>query len=230
MSKSKKNIIDPQQIIDNYGADAVRLFILSDSPPEKDVQWSERGMEAAFKFIQKLWMLHKKILNNNSTIAQNKNDEDLNIFTNTIIDKITKNLENFHYNVIVANLYEIYNFFNEKIKTDLNKKNLLENYIKILMIINPILPHFSNECLEQLNVKDNISWPKVDKNFLLKKNYIIVVQINGKKKDLITIDKEIDEKELLKKFIKMKKHLNYLKLQKLKKTIYIKNKLINLII
>ena len=60
MSKSKKNIIDPQQIIDNYGADAVRLFILSDSPPEKDVQWSERGMEAAFKFIQKLWMLHKK--------------------------------------------------------------------------------------------------------------------------------------------------------------------------
>ena len=65
MSKSKKNTIDPQQIIENFGADAVRLFILSDSPPEKDVQWSERGMESAYKFLQKLWLLHQKILNKN---------------------------------------------------------------------------------------------------------------------------------------------------------------------
>ena len=152
MSKSKKNTIDPQEIIESYGADAVRLFILSDSPPEKDVQWSERGMEAAFKFIQKLWNLHRKIATYNSTETDKKNDEDINFFTNNIIDKVTKNLENFHYNVIIANLYEIYNFFNEKIKLKLTHKNLLENYIKILKVMNPILPHFSNECLEQLKI------------------------------------------------------------------------------
>ena len=150
MSKSKKNTIDPQKIIDNYGADAVRLFILSDSPPEKDVQWSERGMEAAFKFIQKLWILHKKILTYSSTEIDKENDKEVNFFINTTIDKISKNLENFHYNVIIANFYEIYNFFNDKLKLNLDHKNLLENYTKILMIMNPILPHFSNECLEEL--------------------------------------------------------------------------------
>ena len=90
MSKSKKNTIDPQKIIDNYGADAVRLFILSDSPPEKDVQWSERGMEAAFKFIQKLWILHKKILTYNSTESVKKNDDEINFFINNKLVKFQR--------------------------------------------------------------------------------------------------------------------------------------------
>ena len=230
MSKSKKNTIDPQKIIDNYGADAVRLFILSDSPPEKDVQWSERGMEAAFKFIQKLWILHQKILTYSSTEVDKKNDEDLNFFINNIIDKISKNLENFHYNVIIANFYEIYNFFNDKLKHNLDHKNLLKNYTKILMIMNPILPHFSNECLEQLKFKEVISWPEVNKEFLIKKEYKIVVQINGKKKDLISINKEISEEELLEQINKNEKTLKLIKSKKIKKTIYIRNKLINLII
>ena len=97
MSKSKKNTIDPQKIINNFGADAVRLFILSDSPPEKDVQWSERGMESAYKFIQKLWTLNQYILDKSLNKENKKNDQSINIFTNTIIEKITKNLENFHF-------------------------------------------------------------------------------------------------------------------------------------
>ena len=113
MSKSKKNTIDPEEIIENYGADAVRLFILSDSPPEKDVQWSDQGLVASYKFIQKLWLLHNKIkekinLKNNS----NKESHELSKFTNQLIDKVTKNLEKFNYNVIVANFYETYNFIN----------------------------------------------------------------------------------------------------------------------
>ena len=103
MSKSKKNVIDPESIIENYGADSVRLFILSDSPPEKDIQWSEQGMISSFKFIQKLWILHSKIKNKIS----NKNDlikEDLefNKFTNQLINKISNNLESFSYNVIIV--------------------------------------------------------------------------------------------------------------------------------
>ena len=228
--QSLKNTIDPQKIINNYGADAVRLFILSDSPPEKDIQWSERGMEASFKFIQKLWTLHKKILNYNSTGTDKKNDNDVNFFVNTTIDKISKNLENFHYNVIIANFYEIYNFLSDKLKLNLNRENLLKNYTKILLVMNPILPHFSNECLEELKYKDIVSWPEIDKQFLSKKEYIIVIQINGKKKDLISISKEMNEEELLKQIIKNEKISKLLKSEKIKKTIYIKNKLINLIV
>ena len=230
MSKSKKNTIDPQKIINNFGADAVRLFILSDSPPEKDVQWSERGMEAAYKFIQKLWTLNQHILKKETDKKDYDNDIKINIFTNTIIEKITKNLENFHYNVIIANLYEIYNFFNGIVKKDLNKENLLHNYSKILKIMNPIIPHFSSECLEQAALKDKISWPEVDTKFLEKKEFTIVVQINGKKKNLIKIDREINEEDLLKKIYKDEKIVKYLDNLKIKKTIFIKNKLINLII
>ena len=110
MSKSKKNTIDPENIIKNYGADSVRLFILSDSPPEKDVQWSDQGMLASFKFVQKLWALNSKILDKIKDNNQNDEGKNLTKFTNQLINKITQNLEKFHYNVIVANFYEMYNF------------------------------------------------------------------------------------------------------------------------
>ncbi len=230
MSKSKKNTIDPQKIIDDYGADAVRLFILSDSPPEKDVQWSERGMEASYKFLLKLWNLHQNILKKESNNTNLESDQDINIFTNNIIEKITKNLENFHYNVIIANLHEIYNFFNEKIQKDLNYKNLLSNYTKILKIMTPVIPHFSYECLNQLNYKNEVTWPKTEAKYLEKKEFKIVIQINGKKKDLISINKELNEEDLLKTIKKNEKVNKLLSNVKIKKTIYIKNRLINLII
>ena len=126
MSKSKKNTIDPENIIKNYGADSVRLFILSDSPPEKDVQWSEQGMLASFKFIQKLWILNTKILEktkNNDDISENEN---LAKFTNQLIYKISQNLEKFHYNVIVANLHEMYNFLIKEIEKPIKTKVLIK--------------------------------------------------------------------------------------------------------
>ena len=110
MSKSKKNVIDPEKIIGSYGADAVRLFILSDSPPEKDIQWSEQGMVASYKFISKFWLLHKKIIEKLKINGKGTDNKDLNIFTNKLIKKISMNLEKFNYNVIVANIYETYNF------------------------------------------------------------------------------------------------------------------------
>ena len=120
MSKSKKNTIEPAKIIEQFGADSVRLFILSDSPPEKDVQWSEEGMIASYKFIQKLWTLHKKIkaiLDDEVKIEDKMNErtEELNKFTNQIIQKISNNLEKFNYNVIIANYHEIYNYFSKKL-------------------------------------------------------------------------------------------------------------------
>ncbi len=231
MSKSKKNTIDPQKMINNYGADAVRLFILSDSPPEKDVQWSEQGMLSSYKFIQKFWTLHTNILNiNKSNEEKNIESDDLNFFVNDILDKITKNLENFHYNVIIANLHETYNHLSQAVLNIKNKETFILNYSKILKAIIPIIPHFAFECLDSLNVQDKINWPNIDKKFLKKKIFNIVVQINGKKRCIKTFEKEISEKDLLNNLKTDEKILKFLDNKPIKKNIYIKNKLINLII
>ena len=103
----------PENIILNYGADSVRLFILSDSPPEKDVQWSEQGMMASYKFIQKLWTLHEKIKQIiNKNIKGEK--EEISKYTNQLINKVNNSLERFNYNVIIANMYEVYNYLFKK--------------------------------------------------------------------------------------------------------------------
>ena len=112
MSKSKKNIIDPEEMINVYGADSIRWFMLSDSPPERDVQWSLEGVSAAFKFIQKLWKLNNEILNKKDSPSKSE-DIFLQKSVNKTIYNVTKNLENFHYNVVIANIHEIYNLFNQ---------------------------------------------------------------------------------------------------------------------
>ena len=233
MSKSKRNTIDPQKIIESYGADAVRLFILSDSPPEKDVQWSDRGMESSYKFLQKLWFLHQNILdknNANDTYDSKGEGNEIDIFTNQIIDKVSYNLENFHYNVVIANLHEIYKFYNKLLDQPNNYKNLIFNYKKILVIMLPIVPHFASECLEQIKEAGSLSWPKINEEFLKIKEFNIVIQINGKKRDILTSNKDIKENEVLEIISNNSKCSKYLEGKKIQKTIYIKNKLMNIII
>ena len=229
MSKSKKNTIDPEKMIENYGADAVRFFILSDSPPEKDVQWSDQGMIACYKFIQKLWTLHEKIKLQVNLPSENFN-QSIEEFTNQIIHKISINLDKFSYNVIVANLHEVYNFFNKIVEDKNLNKNLLSNYIKILKIIMPIIPHFAWECLTDVAPKEKFNWPEVDKKYLQLKKYNIVVQINGKKRDIITTEKHLDEKELTKEIKENKDISKFFDNNKIIKTIFIKDRLINFII
>ncbi len=230
MSKSKKNTIDPENIINNYGADSVRLFILSDSPPEKDVQWSDEGIVASHKFIKKLWVLNTKILTEiKKDHLENKGTE-LTNFTNKFIKKITNNLENFHYNVIVANLHEMHSFLIKEMENKYQKKIILENYKKILITIMPILPHFSNECFDSIAKDDKIIWPTYDEKLIKDEKNIIVIQINGKKRGLINVKKNLNEDELINLINKDKNLLKYLLDKKIKKKIYIKNKLMNLII
>ena len=231
MSKSKKNTIDPQNIINDYGADAVRFFILSDSPPEKDVQWSDQGMKSSYKFIQKFWALHRKILQiEEKEISNNKNTNHFEIFTNEMINKITKNLESFHYNVIIANLHEIYNFTSKIIDKIENKQKFQKNYINILKCMMPVLPHLASECLNEMDSSQNISWPKINEKLLKKEKFTIVVQINGKKRDLLESVASMDENEVLEAIKSKEITKKYLNNKEIKKKIYIKNKLINLII
>ena len=122
MSKSKKNTVDPEKIISSYGADAVRLFILSDSPPERDIQWSDEGISAANKFIHKLWNLNLKIINNLK--LENRKDPD-NLFekiVNKFLNEVSNNLINFRYNKIIANFYQMYSEINKLIDKNYSKR------------------------------------------------------------------------------------------------------------
>ena len=230
MSKSKKNTINPEEIIKNFGADAVRLFILSDSPPEKDVQWSEQGMNASYKFVQKLWSLHQKILEKIKSDNIKSEDQNLDEFTNQLIDKITKNLEKFHYNVIIANLYEMYNFLLKEIEKPIKKDSLEKNYTKILYLMLPIIPHYANECIEELTGNAKQTWPKAESKYLKSEFCSIVIQINGKKREIIKTKVNITEEELIVEINKNNKINTYLKNKIIVKKIFIPNKLMNLII
>ena len=230
MSKSKKNTIDPEKIIENYGADSVRLFILSDSPPEKDIQWSDQGMVASYKFIQKFWILHKKIIEKTKLNTKSKSNDDLKIFTNKLIEKISFNLEKFNYNVIIANIYETYNFLIKKIDSDFTSEDLKENYLKILTLMTPIIPHLTSEAFSEFGIKNTPDWPKADPKYLDEKYVNIVVQVNGKKKSLVKIEKNTNDKDLIKK-IKIDQRISViLKDKNLIKHIIVKNKLVNFII
>ena len=230
MSKSKKNTIDPETIIENYGADSVRLFILSDSPPEKDVQWSEQGMAASYKFIQKLWVLHGKIKEKLKKKNSNVSAIDISKNTNKFISKINNNLDRFHYNVIIANIYEIYNFLNQSIDEELNSEELRENYTKILSVLLPIIPHYASECLNDLNDDIFQNWPQIDKKMLQEDYVEYVVQINGKKRAMIKTNKDISQEELISKIKNNEKIKNIFENKIIDKSFFVKNRLINILI
>ena len=229
MSKSKKNTIDPEKMIEAFGADSVRLFILSDSPPEKDVQWSENGMSSAFKYIQKFWIMNEKI---SSILKQEKLElnKELNIFTNQAIDKINLALEKFRYNVIIAVFHEVYAFLNKLAEKNINNSNLKENYKKILIVMMPVIPHITNECLEKIDEKKEIKWPSVKKEFIENDKVNIVIQVNGKKRSIITVEKNLEEKVLIQKIKQDKLIDKYIENKEIIRTIYIKDKIINVII
>ena len=230
MSKSKKNTVDPEKIINNYGADAVRFFILSDSPPEKDIQWSDEGIVASYKFLQKLWNLHKKILDQINKDHSEDFDKKFFKLTNNFINKISINLSKFSYNKIIANFHEIYSEIFETIKKKYSAKTIAENYQKILICMIPVIPHFANECIVDLKSQKDINWPIVNKDILEETETIYVIQINGKKRGLIKTKREIFENDLLiliNEYPEINKHI---KGKVIKKKIFIPNKLINIII
>ncbi len=229
MSKSKKNTIDPENIINQFGADAVRFFILADSPPEKDIQWSDSGITSAYKFIQKFWILNEQILE----VCKNKKvkkNEKLETFTNQIIFKINQAIEKFRYNVIIASYHEMYTFLKKVIEKNDNFENLKNNYEKMILTMLPVIPHIANECLKKMNFDNEVKWPDINQKYLNKETLEIVIQVNGKKRNLISIEKNMEEKQIIKKIKEKNLIEKYLKSGELIKTIYVKDRLINYII
>jgi leucyl-tRNA synthetase len=228
MSKSKKNVIDPESMIKSYGADAVRWFILSDSPPEKDIQWSHQGVNAAYKFLQKIYNLNHLIVNREDHKPE-KDEEFENNFNNYIF-KITELINNFHLNVVVANVYEIFNLINSNLEQKISNACLKRSFTNLMKVLIPFTPHLAHECLELIGEKNTKSWPKINKEMLKDQKIKMAIQINGKTKKVIEVRKNLTEKELLAETMKVDNINKFLKDKKIFKTIYVKNKIVNYLI
>jgi leucyl-tRNA synthetase len=231
MSKSKKNIIDPDDIIKIYGADTVRWFILSDSPPDRDIQWSDSGIQGAFKYIQKIWRVCEKI----KIYKKEKEGTDNNflIKTNILIKEITECIEKFHINVAVAKLYIFLNNLNEEIdKQILNEEDIIDAYKKYLIIISAFIPYIANECWEKITKQNNLSsqeWPQIENTLIKKNHFDVVVQINGKKRAIINAINNESEENIFSKSLAIKNIKVILEGKKIIKKIFIKNKLLNIV-
>ena len=228
MSKSKKNVIDPENMIKSYGADAVRWFILSDSPPDKDVQWSNQGVSAAYKFLQKIYNLNNTIIVRKER-GSTKNEE-FEIKFNNFILKINNLIDNFQLNVVIANVYSIYSLFVFTTEEDVSNECLKKNFIKLIKILIPFTPHLAHECLEQLGEKNKDTWPEVDSKLNLNEKIKIAVQINGKTKKIIEVKKDLEEKDVINECKKNIKINDNLINKEIIKIIFVKNKIINYLI
>ena len=229
MSKSKKNTIDPEIMINQYGADAVRWFILSDSPPEKDIQWSDTGVVSANKFLQKIWNLNLFICNRKDIDSVDEQLETkFKSEINNFIFKIDSSIKGFRFNVAIANFYEMYNFSKDFIDKKISNKILKENLIKLMKLMVPFIPHLANECLELLKVKSCTDWPKPDKEGYLEE-VKVAIQVNGKTRDVLVFKKDLSEKEINKIILSTSKAKKYIENSKILKTIFVKNKIINYI-
>ncbi len=203
MSKSKKNVIDPQDIIDTYGADAARLFILSDSPPDRDIAWTTAGIEGAWKYVNKLERMISEVaasLPKSAAKPAQFSDNALKLRreTHKTIDGVGKDIEAFHMNKSVARLRELSNTFGSFKAADASDQWALREAIEsFIIMINPMMPHLAEEIWEQLGHKENLTqtaWPKADPALLESDTVTLAVQVNGKMRATITLPATADQK------------------------------------
>ena len=229
MSKSKKNVVDPNDIINTYGADTARWFMLSDSPPERDLQWTDTGIASSYKFINKVYEFVDKF--KNYTFTGLDDSEVLEDFKN-IINQVSKNIEAFQFNKSVAKIYEYVNILNEVItKKRISKESFNWSLNKLAIILQPFVPHISEEIWSNLGNKTlciSEAWPM--EKVKQKTNINMAIQINGKTKEIIQIEDRISKDEVLdivKNNNKIKKNLVG---KNIIREIYVPGKIVNLVV
>ena len=240
MSKSKKNVIDPETIIQSFGADAARWFVLSDSPPEKDINWSDSGIQGSWKICQKIWTLvnenKKFLIMDNPKVDNNlsENAKDLMFLINQNLDAITKSIEKFQMNVAIAKIYEIVNGLSKYKVVSKGDEHALCLALRILIrVIEPMIPHLAEECWSL--GKNNTSimhtpWPTVDKSFIEKNEVVVVIQINGKRRAEINIEKGASEDDVFNKVKNIQNISDALSGKNIIKSIYVPNKILNIVL
>jgi leucyl-tRNA synthetase len=189
MSKSKRNTVDPEPILDQYGADAVRWFMLSDSPPERDLPWSEAGIEGSWRFVQRLWRLVSELVGaSQSSWLGDASDKALDRKLHQTIAAVAANVESLSFNKAVANLYELVAAI-EKAPASPSRSAAIET---LVLLAAPMMPHLAEQAWAALG-KDglvaNASWPEVDPKLLVEDEVTIAIQVNGKLRDTLTAPK-----------------------------------------
>ena len=233
MSKSKKNVIDPSSTIDMYGADTARWFMLSDSPPERDLEWTETGILSSHKFISKIWDLSLGINNDTYESKAESGNSKIEFKINETIKNVTANIDLFHYNKAIANIHEFVNVFQSALKKkEISKTTAKETLEKLCLIIQPFIPHLSEELWKNIK-KDGLAieqkWPEYKKE-LINKSVNIAVQINGKTKDVYSSEKELNQEDLVDVLKDNQKIVKLLDNKIIIKTVYVPKKIINFVI
>ena len=231
MSKSKKNVVDPNDIIEMYGADTARWFMLSDSPPDRDLQWTDTGIRASYKFLNKLWetVLKLDVYDDD----QSKEKVDIKNNLSIIINEVSKNIEEFQFNKSVAKIYEYINILNKRINERVITKDCFYWSLKNLaLIIQPFVPHISEEIAEKIGFEKmciNTEWPDVEvSNKISKIN--IAVQINGKTKSVIEIEKNLSKEDIIEIANKDNKINKHIYNKEVLRKIYVPEKILNFVI
>jgi leucyl-tRNA synthetase len=247
MSKSKGNVVSPDELIREYGADTVRVYTLFIGPPEKDAEWNDRAVEGAWRFLNKVWRLVEQVIEEEiPDITDASLKTELSVKTNEVIKKVTFDIENsFHFNTVISSIMELVNTAKEvaekqaKINQQTDKvgpekalclKEILET---TCLLLSPLAPHICEEIWSKLGYKESIflhSWPQYDKQALSQGSVEIIVQINGKVRSRVSLAKGISDDELRETVLADEKVKGLIAGSEIKKVIVVAGKLINIVI
>jgi len=239
MSKSKKNVIDPEDILNTYGADAARLFILSDSPPERDLEWTESGIEGAWKFINKL---HRTVMDKNTALPaansaapNNFSDNATNLrrTSHKAIADVAKSIEDFAMNKAVAQIRELSNTVSSfKPQDNADQWALREGFETLIKLFNPMMPHLAEELWSQLGHETllaGVAWPTADPALLIEDTVTIAVQVNGKMRGKITLSPDANENTARETALAENNVQKFVEGKEIRKFIYVPGKIINMV-
>ena len=226
MSKSKKNVVDPDEIVANYGADAIRWFMLSDSPPERDLPWSEAGIEGCWRFVQRLWRIFQQA----SEAGTSAGAEDLPLrrLAHQTTQGVSEDIEALQFNKAVAKLYGLANAI-EKAPASRDKQ---EAATKLLLLASPMMPHLAEEGWELIGGEGLVAlapWPEVDPALLVEDEVTIAVQVKGKLRDTLTVAKGTSKEDLEALALASEKVQRALEGADVKKIIVVPDRLVNLV-
>ena len=242
MSKSKGNTVDPQSYIDKYGADTIRLYMMFTAPPEQSLEWSESSVEGAYRFLKRIWSLvvTKKYSEISIPKSFTQNERDLRRKTHETIRKVTNDFESrFGFNTAIASIMELLNYIPDDFKKDDANENqkycLNELIISILKMLYPISPHISEHLWDGFFDEKELgniesSWPVFDEDLMKREDFLLVVQINGKVRGKIKIMKDTSQNQIEELAKKIENVGSNLQNKKIKKVIYIEEKILNFVI
>jgi leucyl-tRNA synthetase len=245
MSKSKKNIIDPEDLINRYGADTARLFTLFAAPPEKDLEWSDQGVQGAYRFLAKLWRLvaqqHDLWIDgagNGEAAELSPELRELRRMIHRTIKKVTEDIEaRFHFNTAIAAIMELFNAVSSAAQRP-SRSSAADAVIKqgvetIIVLLAPLVPHITNELWKQLGHRellDEVPWPTYSEDALEEEKLLIVVQVNGKVRGKITVPADVSQERIEADALADPKVVGFLDGKKVQRVVYVPRRLVNIVV